>query len=328
MLSERRARGASPAGPGGRRGIALLSVIFIMVSVLILAFTFSFMTVSERRSTGSTYLVNDTIQIADAVSERARQTLVQVYQDNNLTMANYLYALQRQLDGIDVKYPELDGVRTVGDFPGVDARWQVTAVSPDLSTWGWIEVAATAERSGGEQTVIRRVAFGTHNVFELALLSERTDCMYCHLRVNGDVGSLDFLRPGWGSEGGSGSGSGGAEGGSVIHGSVYAAQGVTGDDTDLSGGNKKLNGAKVDGDIEVDSRSPKLPGDLDGDGVPDFPPSIARWPRPTRSAASASTPPQATGRASSRSRGAPPSRPPPRSTPAPRPASPRPSTAR
>lgn len=93
--------------------------------------------------------------------------------------------------------------RTYAAFPGVQA-W-VATVGP--SGQNWIEVVGATTTAGvaaGDQrkpqSVRVRFNWGNNPIFDLAMLTVTTNCMFCHLRVNGDVGSIGFFRPGWGSE--------------------------------------------------------------------------------------------------------------------------------
>jgi len=45
-------------------------------------------------------------------------------------------------------------------------------------------------------------------LLSFALLTDTVNCMFCHIQIDGDVGALKFFRPGWGNEGASGIGSG------------------------------------------------------------------------------------------------------------------------
>ena len=135
----------------------------------------------------------------------------------------------------------------------------------------YIDIAATAETGTGVQTVIRRINMGESPIFDLAMLSKKTDCIYCHLHVNGDVGSLGDLRPGWGEEGGSGVGSGGELGGSLVNGDVFIAKEASKDDTDLSNDPAQINGAQFNGSVSENYAGNRLPKDNDGDNNPDFP---------------------------------------------------------
>jgi hypothetical protein len=270
------------------QGMAIVSVLFIMTGVLILAIVFTSVTMSERSSAGTTTTVNENLLAADSLSERARITLLNTYNGGNYSIGNFLTTLQTQHEGGTVTFSNLQGTKT-GTVDGVEGRWTIRDVQT-VDNSGWVEVAATAETATGSQTVIRRIGFGDPDIFQLAMLTETVNCMFCHLQVNGDVGALDYLRPGWGTEvdsslhgsgcwtGGAnddkcdfGWGSGGANGGSKVDGNVFAAQGITDDDTVLTGANKKINGTEVTGNIEVNSRSNKLPKDQNNDGIPDFP---------------------------------------------------------
>jgi len=253
-----------------QQGIALISVLLTMVVVLILAFTFSFVALSERRATASSSVVDTTVQIADAVSERARLEIMASFDTSDYSTGNFLIKLKEQLETGVVTFPELEGV-TQASIENVDSGWKIHEVFLDETQQaGWIDVAATAKAPRGTQTVIRTVGFGVPPIFELALLSETTNCMYCHMQVNGDVGSLEFLRPGFGLEGEFGHGSGA---GSTIEGNLYAAKNITSDNTNLNDDRavKLINGAEVKGQVEVNSASPKLPSDIDRDGDVDWP---------------------------------------------------------
>lgn len=183
--------------------------------------------------------------------------------------------------------------RSYAAFPGVTV-W-VDRVGPPGQNW--VEVVASTTEAGAAaedrrrpQSVRARFDFGNNPIFDLAMLTVTTNCMFCHMRVNGDVGSIGFLRPGWGREGIDGHNSGNQ---SFIAGDVYvgrpsAASGlatnVTGDGgtwTDANGEvQKTLNGLRVlspddptvGGTIHANYDGPKLPTDTDGDGRPDFPP--------------------------------------------------------
>jgi hypothetical protein len=266
------------------QGIALVSTILIMAILLILAFTFSFVTITERRAASSSITINTGVQSADAVSERARVMLIEAYEDTRFGTRNFLQTLSAVASGqATPPNPAFDpfvGVSTT-TVNEVAVNWQIRDVvlyNNDAS--GYVDVAATATLpNSGRQTVLRRVNFGVSPIFELAMLAERVDCMFCHLRVNGDVGTLDFFRPGWGTEGVRGIGSGNERGGSTINGELFAARGVTedaasnicdGDDKD--GSPSRANGALITRGACKNSRSSKLPRDTNNDGVANFPP--------------------------------------------------------
>lgn len=246
-------------------GFALITVLLVTSVTFILAITLAVVASTESRSARAYLEVETAIQLADAGTERARRQIIDTFDNTYLSISNFLRSLdQGSLAG-------LSGVNTAY-VDGEPVYWEITGVSEPHSTYGWIDVAATAGiNSAAVQTVIRRIGFGVSSTFNLAMLSETTDCMFCHLRVNGDVGNLVFMRPGWGNEGGSGQGSGGNDwniGGSVINGNVYAALDVTNDGA-RSG---TLNGAVVTGIVDRYSTNSALPDDLDGDGIADFPP--------------------------------------------------------
>ncbi|WP_456446460.1 hypothetical protein [Oceanithermus sp.] len=248
-------------GKGSRqKGIALITTIFAMVIAFMIVMIFTASTVNQIRSVKTVKSHSALVQAADGVSEQARLKLISDFKNNNYSVRNYL----RTLDTTQV--------HTVNVMGGITGKWRVLRVSPPSDPYGWVEVAATASQGGDKQTVVRRVSFGQSQIFKLAMLSETTNCIYCHLRVRGDVGSLEFMRPGWGTEGRSGIGSGAHEGGSTIYGSVYAARNITRDDLDLNGSPKKINGALVTGSVTTNYSGDMLPSDTDGDGVPDFPP--------------------------------------------------------
>lgn len=260
------------------KGIALVTALVAAVVVVVLITTLSASVLSELRNGRAVSVRDELAQAADGLSERARLKLVLDYRNQNLSVPRYLELVTTN-----------PTTTTVNLGNGVVGSWRVLGASGPDSEYGWIEVAATASRGRESQTVVRRISFGQNDVFKLAMLSETTNCMYCHLRVNGDVGSLFHLRPGWGWEGGIGKGSGGAEGGSVIRGNLYAARSITKDDTPRNGqgaftrGNYsangtgtlsayKINGSLVTGNVEEYSTNSALPQDTDGDGIPDFPP--------------------------------------------------------
>jgi hypothetical protein len=260
------------------QGIALISVLFIAAVVLILASTFIFTVVRERQSTNAARLVSDSLQMADATSERGRLQVVGHFQDSYITAQRYVKAASDLLKGSSPADP-VAGLEpfvktatavTIGDKKG---WWKIVGTN-DFDSKGkpvgdlYIDVAASAQTANGVQTVIRRIDMGQSQVFDLAMLSEDTSCMYCHLKVNGDVGSLGAtLRPGYGTEGVNGINSGAF---SQVNGNVYTTGKLTGDATDITQNPKKINGTLVTGEVEVESNSQKLPRD-DDDNIA-FPP--------------------------------------------------------
>ena len=270
------------SNPKSNLGIALVSVLFIAAAVLILALTFSRMIVSETQAVTASERINTSLQVADGVSERARAKVVNEYQESFLTVDNFIDELGKPGSALAFRASEENTTHayseTIGSHTG---QWKLTLPPTDANEkrlGDWLEITATAETPQGVQTVIRRVGLGTSNIFELAMLSKTTDCMYCHLRVRGDVGQLDFMRPGWGhetvhatedrEEQRSGVGSGGARGGSIVYGTAYAAGEVSDDANDPDGNFKRINGARFEG-VESNYKGDKLP--KNEDGKPDFP---------------------------------------------------------
>jgi hypothetical protein len=252
-----------------QRGIALVSVLSVATVAIILAASFSFVITTERQATTAATVISDSVQLADAASERARLTVVDEYKKSFLTSENFLRALDEgtisNLSGIVAETIDAQAV-----------HWEIRDwANPDTSTFHWLDIAATAETGKGTQTVIRRINLGQSDIFTLAMLSEDTNCIYCHLRVNGDVGSLNTFRPGWGDELNGvaptegwedGWNSGASGGGSEIDGDVFAAQTITAD-----GDAGTINGVTVSGTIFTNYNESRLPRDKDGDGIADFP---------------------------------------------------------
>jgi hypothetical protein len=280
------------------QGIALISVLFIAAVVLILASTFIFVITRERQSANSSRVISDSVQIADAISERARIEIVTLFKNSYVTADDFLKELEKAVTkGGSSKFPALNALKNPSapiPIEGRTGRWQVTGYSlPDDKQTDkllWIEVTATATTATGTQTVIRRINMGKGDLFDLALLARDTNCIYCHLQVNGDVGSLGNLRPGWGKELGGirppkgwedGWGSGGSAGGSVVNGDAYIAVGAKASRDDSanlepdkitqSGIDKKVNGAIFKGVIKENYTGRPLPRDTNGDNIADFP---------------------------------------------------------
>lgn len=247
-----------------KSGIALVSVLFIALAVMILALTFSRMVVSESQAAGSSRTINESLHLADGVSERARLKVFDDFKKSFLKVEKFLAVVEGNEQNARVTLRKgTVYTETIGETTGY---WEIRRIQNDSES-AWIEVAATAKNARGVQTVLRRIGMGKSNIFDLAMLSERTDCMYCHLRVRGDVGQLYHMRPGHGEEGGKGIGSGTT---SRVYGNAYAARSVSNDNSDLNGDPKTINSAKFD-DILTNYRGEKLPQDLDNDGIPDFP---------------------------------------------------------
>ena len=269
-----------------RQGIALVSVLAVTVVTVILAAIFSYMVISERRSTGAASVSSSSLQLADAASERARAIIVDEYKKSFLSSDKFVEKLGDVNDPLAVKLGNKGPVSaTIGDSV---ARWSydVPSAAPEgnKSSGGstktaakWLDIYATAETGQGVQTVIRRITMGESDIFTLAMLSENTECMYCHLQVFGDVGSLGYFRPGH-----QGVGSAGGGGGSNINGDLFVAppatpnpddrenNNITDDATNLNGASKRINGANFNGEIFDNYEGSRFP--LNSNNKPEFPP--------------------------------------------------------
>jgi hypothetical protein len=265
-----------------QQGIALVTVLGIAMVVLALLMVVTNVTVRGARVTSRDVTSIQLVQLADGYSDQARLTLAQNYVNSKLSLSKWIGKITPNVNAIpqvisptDPKVSALAGIHerkvTLG---GATLRWKIKKVSVKQASKASIEVHTTAiDSSGNAQTVIRQVWFGDNEIFDLALLSERVDCMFCHLTVKGDVGSLNVLRPGWGSENdgkpcgpdndcGIGSGKD-----SVIDGDVYSSKTVTKDKI----GTNDINGATLTAGKKLNENytGDKLPeGD---DGKPAFP---------------------------------------------------------
>lgn len=250
-----------------QEGVALVTVLIVAAIVMLLVITTISLVTRDARVTRNDTAATRLTLLADGASDVARMTLLRSYQDSKLSTKAWLDAVAPcrtsagcvPLSGTVI--PEVQALvgKHATAVAGSTLTWAVKEVSGSgLRTW--VRLAATAtDANGGQQTVIRRVEFGSSSIFDLAMLSDTTNCMFCHLTVNGDVGATAFFRPGWGNEGGhelSGRGS-------TVNGSIFAAKDVTADGT--------LNGLVATGTTTTQYSGPKLPDDTTGDGVPDFP---------------------------------------------------------
>ena len=312
-------------------GYALITALLATAIIAVIALILVSATVRGLRDTRASGQRLTLLQKAENAAEFARLQVLQVYRCNQgqYTVGQFLAALENG-QTLSCTHPpvhiKLGETRTLSLYPGTEIKWQLKGTHLE-SGFAWAEVVATAREGEKRQTVVERVSLSGEHIFDLALLAERTDCLYCHLRVHGDVGSLALLRPGWGSEyEGSdqaaaeradnfvgvtestytghirsevwddpvlnelaesyGVGSAGDEGGAIVRGSVYAWGQVSDDASgvydasgnylgrlgEASGAYSLINGALFTGNVHTDYKGPKLPGDRNGDGSPDFPP--------------------------------------------------------
>jgi hypothetical protein len=266
-----------------QQGIALVTVLGIAMVVLALLMVITNLSVRGARVTSRDVTSIRLLQTADGYSDWARLTLAANYSDSKLSLSKWIgkitpnvNANPQVINPTDPLVTALAGVHQ-RSIDGATVRWKILKINATQKSKASIQIATSAiDSSRNAQTVLRTVWFGDNEIFDLALLSERVDCMFCHLSVKGDVGSLNILRPGWGEEttvskSGSGIGSGKY---STIDGDVYSAKKVSKDKLgtdDINGATlsagKKLNedytGNKLPSD---DNGNPAFPG-LDRDGI-------------------------------------------------------------
>jgi hypothetical protein len=253
-----------------QQGIALVTVLGIAMVVLALLMVITNLSVRGSRVTSRDVTSIRLLQTADGYSDWARLTLAKNYTDSNLSLSKWIgkitpniNATPQVINPTDPLVVALGGIHE-RTLDGATARWRIQKITPPKNNKASVILASSAiDSSGNTQTVLRTVWFGDNDIFNLALLSERVDCMFCHLSVKGDVGSLDKMRPGWGSEGEkelSGAGS-------IIDGDVYSAKTVT---KDKAGAND-INGATLAAGktLYENYAGTKLP--LDADDNPAFP---------------------------------------------------------
>jgi hypothetical protein len=269
----------------GRRdsGIALVTVLAVTVLVLGLLTLITGLTTRSARITRTDAATSALAQLADGYSDVARVVLTENLRLSRLPAGAWLDLLATNRTGntptinpTDPKVVKMAGNHRL-ESDGVTLGWQIKAVSPKAERGQWVRVAATAQDSSGRsQTVLRRVQFDPNSIFDLAMLTEDVNCMFCHLTVNGDVGSLNMFRPGWGTESAGGScnipnstcgiGSGF---GSQIDGSVFVASSFS-QDVAASLTGPQVNGTTVTGNKNEKYSGDRLPSN-DDTGSPQFP---------------------------------------------------------
>jgi hypothetical protein len=259
-----------------QQGIALVTVLGIAMVVLALLMVITNLSVRGSRVTSRDVTSIRLLQTADGYSDWARLTLAANYTNSNLSLSKWIgkitpniNATPQVINPTDSLVVALGGIHE-RTMDGATVRWRIQKITPPKNNKASVILASSAiDSSGNTQTVLRTVWFGDNDIFNLALLSERVDCMFCHLSVKGDVGSLDKMRPGWGEETtGSKAGSGiGSGNGSIIDGDVYSAKTVTKDKV----GANDINGATLTAGKTLNENyaGTKLP--LDADGFPAFP---------------------------------------------------------
>jgi hypothetical protein len=202
-------------------------------------------------------------QISDGYSDVARIVVAKNLKDSGLTAVKWLNLISQNrssttptITPTDTKVTPLAGKHST-TIDGTTVRWEIQGVSRTSEKAAWVQLAATAvDAAGHSQTVLRKVQFKNKDVFDLAILTEKVDCMFCHLKVDGDVGSIGFFRPGWGTEGSDGQNSGGA---SAISGKLYAGNTVSAD-----GSATTVNGTTISDEQLTNYTGEKLPRDTAG----------------------------------------------------------------
>jgi hypothetical protein len=308
-LTKRRIHVRSVMKSDRRRGSTLVMVLIIGTLIGFLALVTASVARSGSRDAFGDKANAENLYRCEAAAEMLRLRLVNQWESTYLMPSGWFTQYVRvgapganraQVPGLTaaVSFPALPGVQAWIPSDG-------TGIGPTGENWIDVVAATTdAGISAGDQrkaqSVRMRFNFGNNPIFDLAMLTVTTNCMFCHLRVNGDVGSIGFFRPGWGSEGSSGGNSGND---SFIVGQIYVAPkappatgaNLTADGytwTDSNGVSQKtLNGMKVlspgaddvsndtaslannlAGTINQNYNGPKLPEDTNGDTVADFPP--------------------------------------------------------
>jgi hypothetical protein len=261
------------------RGIAIVSVLAITLAVLGLLTVVVGMNVRSARITASDTNATRLAQLSDGYSDVARIMIAKNFKDSALPAAQWLNLISQNrgnttptITPTDAKVTAIAG-KHASSVDSVSLRWEIKDISRSSEKAAWVQIAATAEDSAGRsQTTLRKVQFKQSDIFELAILTEKVDCMFCHLKVDGDVGSIGFFRLGWGSEtirdsngnvttDGSGKDSGAT---SSINGNLYAGSTVSADGTGTT-----ANGAEVNGSRTVNYTGSKLP--KNSNGVTAFP---------------------------------------------------------
>ena len=261
-------------------GIALVTVLVTALVVLAMLTVVISLTTRSSRITASDTTSSRLAQMADGWSDVARIAVADSYRTSKLSVPSWLNLISadrnnatQTINPTAVKVASLAGKHS-STLDGATLRWEIKGVSRGSDRSAWVQIGATAvDASGRSQTVLRKVQFASSNIFELAILTEKTDCMFCHLKVDGDVGSIGFFRPGWGDEtkaattspvaaavDGSGKNSGAS---SSITGNVYAASTISTDGTDSA----TANGTTISGSKTASYTGDKLPKDASGAGA-------------------------------------------------------------
>ena len=229
------------------QGIAIVSVLAItLVSLGLLTVVVS-MNIRSSRITSSDANATRLAQLSDGYSDVARIMIAKNFKESGVAATSWLNLISQDranatptITPTNAKVTALAGKHST-TVDGVTLRWEIQGVSTTAQKAAWVKLAATAEDAAGHsQTVLRKVQFKQSDIFELAILTEKVDCMFCHLKVDGDVGSIGQFRPGWGA-GTEGANSGA---GSNITGDFYGASTISGNGTTGTANGTVISGAK------------------------------------------------------------------------------------
>jgi hypothetical protein len=190
-----------------RRGSTLILVIVLATLIGFLAFSLAAVATAGGRAETHRRDSSDLRYQAEAAAELLRLEAVHHLEQSGRPAGYWLGQLRLDYSSppgtSGVPGSPSAGVRTYAAYPDVHA-WIDRVAEPGEGLW--IEVVGATAASIGNvtgdhrapQSVRLRVNVGQSSIFDLAMLTETTNCMFCHLRINGDVGSIAFFRPGWG----------------------------------------------------------------------------------------------------------------------------------
>ncbi len=244
-------------------------VIILGVLIAGLAFVTANLAVGARRSESAGRQSSGVVYECEGALELMRLEITRDYEASSLNPVLWLNNRVRPTNGA---CPGRSTYRTYPSFPNVRA-W-IEAVST-AGNGNWIEIVAAsnpAVGAGGDNrkpvSIRTRLVWGNNPIFDLALLSVTTKCMWCHVRIKGDVGSIDTFDP---SHHGNNN--------SQVEGDVYIAAGknspfVAGYSAGALDVGATLNNSsrlEITGNLYQEYTGPKLPKDIDGDLKPDFP---------------------------------------------------------
>jgi len=331
-------RFASKIKKRSRSGASLITVILIGLLLTVVALVSltaatqtSSRSVQERGSAAA-------FQVADSASEYIRNIYIQEFKASGSTAATWvsniltgtytpaLGSAYTAFFAINAANPQTTGTGAIN----LDPNYAQTYKSPqnigntsisgisrvrakvalDSSNQNFVIYVTATMDDGSEQTVVKGFTGASTTSFKLAMMSRTTSCTFCHLSIQGDLGSLSHFRPGWniktactdigwnelthvqgtGTYGCSTNGDGNTSEGdtefSSIAGNVYAYQKITDDSTSATtnttytmSGNVSINNVSVSGTAQRQAASASVFGvlaatpDINGNGQKDdFPP--------------------------------------------------------